>query len=121
MKTTSTLERKTALRIVKVLNLVMMTMSFAFIWYTFYAKNIRSPFYNKGNWLVIAIFTITAIVVYLVRRLEVDHAWTLAIISGVLIEVVGLFVGYLVLNVSGKTLGLLIGNILSLLILTVII
>ena len=58
MKTTSTLERKTALRIVKALNLVMMTMSFAFIWYTFYAKNIRSPFYNKGNWLVIAIFTI---------------------------------------------------------------
>ncbi len=71
---------------------------------------------NKEMYLVIAIFTITAIVVYLVRRLEVDHAWTLAIISGVLIEVVGLFVGYLVLNVSGKTLGLLIGNILSLLI-----
>ena len=58
MKTTSTLERKTALRIVKALNLVMMTMSFAFIWYTFYAKNIRSPFYNKGNWLVIAIFMV---------------------------------------------------------------
>lgn len=71
---------------------------------------------NKEMYLVIAIFTITAIVVYLVRRLEVDHAWTLAIISGVLIEVVGLFAGYLVLNVSGKTLGLLIGNILSLLI-----
>lgn len=71
---------------------------------------------NKEMYLVIAIFTITAIVVYLVRRLEVEHAWTLAIISGVLVEVVGLFVGYLVLNVSGKTLGLLIGNILSLLI-----
>ena len=71
---------------------------------------------NKEMYLVIAIFTITAIVVYLVCRLEVEHAWTLAIISGVLIEVVGLFAGYLVLNVSGKTLGLLIGNILSLLI-----
>ncbi len=71
---------------------------------------------NKEMYLVIAIFTITAIVVYLVRRLEVEHAWTLDIISGVLIEVVGLFAGYLVLNVSGKTLGLLIGNILSLLI-----
>ena len=71
---------------------------------------------NKEMYLVIAICPITAIVVYLVRRLEVEHAWTLAIISGVLIEVVGLFAGYLVLNVSGKTLGLLIGNILSLLI-----
>ena len=71
---------------------------------------------NKEMYLVIAIFTIAAIVVYVVRKLEVDHAWTLAIISGILIEIVGLFVGYLVLNVSDKTLGLLIGNILSLLI-----
>lgn len=71
---------------------------------------------NKEMYLVIAIFTIAAIVVYVVRRLAVDHAWTLAIISGTLIEVAGLFVGYLVLNVSDKTLGLLIGNIISLLI-----
>lgn len=71
---------------------------------------------NKEMYLVIGIFTIAAIVVYVVRKLEVDHAWTLAIISGMLIELVGLFVGYLVLNVSDKTLGLLIGNILSLLI-----
>lgn len=71
---------------------------------------------NKEMYLVMVIFTLAAIVVYIVRRLEVDHAWTLAIISGSLIEIVGLFVGYLVLNVSGKTLGLLVGNILSLLI-----
>lgn len=71
---------------------------------------------NKEMYLVIAIFAVAAIVVYVVRRLEADHAWTLAIISGTLIEVVGLFVGYLVLNVSDKTLGLLIGNIISLVI-----
>ena len=47
---------------------------------------------NKEMYLVIAIFTIAAIVVYVVRKLEVDHAWTLAIISGILIEIVGLFV-----------------------------
>ena len=71
---------------------------------------------NKEMFLVIAIFIVTAIVVYLVRKLEVEHAWTLAIISGVLIELAGLFVGYLVLNISGKTLWLLIGSILSMLI-----
>lgn len=71
---------------------------------------------NKEMYLVIAIFLLASIVVYVVRMLEVDYAWTLAIISGILIELVGLFVGYLVLNVSGKTLGLLIGNILSLLV-----
>ena len=71
---------------------------------------------NKEMFLVIAIFVVTAIVVYLVRRMEVDHAWTLAIVSGVLIEVAGLFVGFIVLNISGKTVSLLIGSIISLLI-----
>ena len=71
---------------------------------------------NKEMFLVIAIFVVAAIVVYIVRRMEVDHAWTLAIISGVLIEVAGLFVGFIVLNISGKTVGLLVGSIISLLI-----
>ena len=71
---------------------------------------------NKEMFLVIAIFVVTAIVVYLVRRMEVDHAWTLAIVSGVLIEVAGLFVGFIVLNISGKTVSLLIVSIISLLI-----
>lgn len=71
---------------------------------------------NKEMYLVIVIFVITAIVVYLVRRMEVDNAWTLAIISGALIQVAGLFVGYIVLGVTGKTLWLIVGNIISLLI-----
>ena len=71
---------------------------------------------NQEMMVTIIAFVTVLVIVYVVRRLEVDQAWTLAIISGVLIEVVGLFVGYLVLNVSGKTLGLIIGNILSLLI-----
>lgn len=68
---------------------------------------------NKEMYLVIVIFVITAIVVYLVRRMEVDNAWTLAIISGALIQVAGLFVGYIVLGVTGKTLWLIVGNIIS--------
>lgn len=71
---------------------------------------------NKEMYLVIAIFVVTAIVVYVVRRLEVDHAWTLAIISGALIEIAGLFVGFLVLGITGKTVWLLVGNVLTMLI-----
>ena len=69
---------------------------------------------NKEMYLVIGIFVLTAIVVYLVHRMEVDNAWTLAIVSGTLIQIAGLFVGYLVLGVTGKTVGLLIGNAVSL-------
>lgn len=71
---------------------------------------------NKEMFLFVALFVVTAAVVYLVRRLDVEHAWTLAIISGELIQIAGLFVGYTVLNISGKTLWLLLGNIFSMLI-----
>lgn len=73
-------------------------------------------FGNKEMYLVIAVFVVSAIVVYVVRRMEVEHAWTLAIISGALIQIAGLFVGYLVLGVTGKVPGLLIGSVVSLLI-----
>lgn len=68
---------------------------------------------NKEMYLVIAIFVVTAVVVYIVRRMEADHAWTLAIISGMLIEIAGLFVGFLVLGINDKTATMLIGNLVS--------
>jgi hypothetical protein len=71
---------------------------------------------NKEMYLVIVIFVIAALVVYAVRRMRIDHAWTLAIISGTLIEFVGLYVGYLVLNISDRTIWLIAGSIISLLI-----
>ncbi len=48
--------------------------------------------------------------------MEVDYAWTLAIISGMIIEIAGLFVGYLVLGINGKTVVMLAGSIGSMLI-----
>jgi hypothetical protein len=68
---------------------------------------------NREMYLVIAIFVAVAIVVYLVRRMDVEHAWTLAIISGILIEIVGLYVGYLLLNISDRTFWLIVGSIIS--------
>ena len=70
---------------------------------------------NKDMYLLLAVFTVTAILVYLIRRIHVDHAWTLAIVSGTLFQMVGLFVGYMTLNISGKTSWLLIGNIAAML------
>lgn len=71
---------------------------------------------NKEMYLVIVIFVVAALVTYGVRRMEVDNAWTLAIVSGTLIEVAGLFVGYLVLGITGKTIWLLAGSAISLVI-----
>jgi len=49
--------RKTIwLELAKALNAIVMTLPFADVWYGYYQDIIASPFYNKGNWLVIAIF-----------------------------------------------------------------
>ncbi|MCD7709309.1 MAG: hypothetical protein LUI02_05495 [Clostridiales bacterium] len=71
---------------------------------------------NKEMYLVVGIFVVASIVVYIVRSLSVEHAWTLAIISGTLVEIAGLFVGYLLLSLSSQTLWLLLGCVISMVI-----
>ncbi len=47
---------------------------------------------NKQMLILILVFAITTIVVYVIRRLPVDHAWTIAIIAGVIFNMVLLLV-----------------------------
>jgi len=68
---------------------------------------------NKEMFLVITIFAITTIVVYIIRRLDIDNAWTVAWIAGVLFEVIGLVSGYLLLGIPGKVFGVVLGGIVS--------
>lgn len=46
------------LRLIKALNLVLQTLVFAGAWYFVYAKTIVDPFYNVGNWAVVALFAL---------------------------------------------------------------
>ena len=50
------LRNNTILRIVKFLNALMVTLPFGVCWYLFYAERVAEPYYQKGNWLVIALF-----------------------------------------------------------------
>ena len=68
---------------------------------------------NKEMFMVIAIFAIATIVVYIIRRLDIDNAWTIAWISGILFETIGLISGYLLLGISGKIVGVVIGGVVS--------
>ena len=73
--------------------------------------------FNKPEmYLVIVIFIVSTLCVYFIRRIKADHAWTLAIVTGILVQVIGLFVGYIAMGISGKEIGLIVGNIVSLLI-----
>ncbi len=69
---------------------------------------------NKEMYLVMITFLLVTVIVFLVRRLSIDYAWTVAIIVGALVNFIVLFAGYLVLGINGKTVGLIIGSLLSL-------
>ena len=50
------------LRIIKIMDAVLVTVPFALCWYLYYAKHIASPFYAKGNYLVVALFFVLFII-----------------------------------------------------------
>lgn len=68
---------------------------------------------NKEMFLVLGAFLLISVVVLLVRRMNIDYAWTIAIILGALLNFIMLFAGYLMLGISGKTLSLVIGTVVS--------
>ena len=70
---------------------------------------------NTEMYLTVVIFVISAVVVNCVRKMTIDHAWKVAIISGALVQISGLFVGYLLFDISGKTVGMILGNIVAVL------
>lgn len=70
---------------------------------------------NKAMVLMIAAFAVTIIVVYFIRRLSIDYAWTIAIIAGALADVMVLLVGDLMFDTKVSILGLIVGTIFSVL------
>lgn len=70
---------------------------------------------NKEMYLTVVVFAISAIVVYFVRRLSIDHAWKVAVVSGALVQISGLFVGYLLFDISGRIFSMILGNVVAIL------
>lgn len=68
---------------------------------------------NKEMYLVLGVFAVTVVIVYIIRRMSIENAWRVAIISGVLFETIGLIAGYMLLGISGKLVGVLAGSLVS--------
>ena len=68
---------------------------------------------NKGMILTIVAFTATIIIVYLIRRLSVDYAWTIAIIAGAIANVLVLLVGDLIFDTKISILATILGTFIS--------
>lgn len=50
------------LRIVKALNVILMTLPFIACWFGYYADRIVAPYYRMGNWAVIGLFVVLYVI-----------------------------------------------------------
>ena len=66
---------------------------------------------NKEMYLVLITFLLVTLVVCMIRKLSIDYAWAIAIVVGALVNFIVLFAGYLLLGISGKIAGLVIGTV----------
>ena len=69
---------------------------------------------NKEMYLVFLTCLLVTVVVFFIRSLSIDYAWTVAILVGDLLNFIIIFAGYMMLEVSGKTVGLIIGSLIAL-------
>lgn len=68
---------------------------------------------NRVMLVVIAAFAVTVLVVYMIRRLSMDYAWTIAILAGAMTDVAALLVGDLLYDVNFSVGGALLGSLLA--------
>ena len=50
--------REFILRLLKLFNVFLITMPFAWGWFNYYAQHIALPFYDRGNWVVVALYAV---------------------------------------------------------------
>lgn len=69
---------------------------------------------NREMLVMIAAFAFTVMVVYVIRRLSIDHSWTIAMIAGTILNVVILLIGDLMYDINISVFALLLGSLVSL-------
>lgn len=75
---------------------------------------------NKAMFVAVIGFVATVIVVYLIRRLSIDYAWTIAMITGALVNILIQLFGDLIYSTNISIVGLLLGSIVSVLLVKVL-
>lgn len=70
---------------------------------------------NKEMIVTVVAFAVTVILVYIIRRLSVDYAWTIAMAAGAVVNIMILLVGDLMFDTNVALPGVILGTIVSLL------
>lgn len=69
---------------------------------------------NKEMMVTVAAFAFTVILVYIIRRLSVDHSWTIAMIAGTIMNIVILLLGDLMYDTNVSVIGVIFSSLISL-------
>ena len=75
---------------------------------------------NKEMIVTIVAFAVTLILVYLIRRMSIDHSWTIAMIAGAIVNVMVILIGDLMFDTNVSLVGAVIGTIVSFLLTVVL-
>lgn len=70
---------------------------------------------NNQMVLIICAFILTIAVVYLIRRTSINNAWIVAILVGGVMDFVIVLIGSLILDTEYSILGVIVGNVVSIL------
>lgn len=68
---------------------------------------------NRQMFLFIAAFTITIILVYIIRKLSIDFAWLIAVGVGAIVDAMILLIGELMLDISVTAGSVILGTFLT--------
>ncbi len=81
---------------------------------------IDNAFKDRLMILMIVAFTVTIALVYMIRKLAIDYAWFIAVIFGVIVNIIIMLIGKAMMDVTLSTASLILGSILSLVIMSVL-
>ncbi len=75
---------------------------------------------NKGMVVVAIAFAVTIILVYIIRKMNINYAWTIAIAAGALINIMVMLIGNMMFDTGLSMGGLFLGTIVAVLVALVI-
>ena len=75
---------------------------------------------NKEMVVTIVAFAVTLILVYLIRRLSIDYAWTIAMAAGAFVNIMVILIGDLMFDTNVSLFGVIVGTIFAFLLTTVL-
>lgn len=72
---------------------------------------IKTVFQDKSLWITAVAFIICVFVVYVVRRMAIDHAWKIAAAAGAVVNIIVIVAGDMAFNVHTSYGMLILGNL----------